>query len=235
MKPEMLRLIQERGEFLIKNWDTQFSDRKNFWNQGPSLFFYDEIMDLHREKNIKLLLEDKYFLVCMYGALASWGLDRMGEGGPKMRDFKDFKGEILKNKERILKISHLNIFDDSEELKKELLSLFENMTISENKNKTKIVANSKAMHFLLPIQVPIVDREYILRYFISNIDFKKYPNLSADYEKDFFFEVMNIYFNLVKEKKIKGDDPLRVIDSGIVNYIRNKLGRTMNDENKKNK
>lgn len=227
MLKEEVERTRERGEFLIRNWNSNFRDTSEVWKGGPSLFFYEEIMKKHKEKSIKEILDDRYSFVCVYGALASWGLDRMGKGGPKMRDFEKFKEEILRNKDKIITLYNLTIKENSSELKEGLLELFDSMTISENKNKTKIVANSKTMHFLLPLQTPIVDREYILRYFTSK-NFNSYPQLNSKYEKEFFSEIIDIYYGLIKKESIVNDDPLRVIDKAIVNYIRKELGRNEN-------
>jgi hypothetical protein len=82
------------------------------------------------------------------------------------------------------------------------------------------VANSKTMHFLLPNQAPIVDREYIVRYFMNN------PNrLSSSDEREFYSKLIDIYFEILSKNKIRGKDPLREIDKVIVNHIRKKLNR----------
>lgn len=218
---EKLKLIDEKGNILIKNYGKeQFNDTSEFWKQGPSWFFYTEIMEQHKQKGIEELLKDKYFLVSIYAALTSWGLDRMGKGGPKMRNFDPFKEEILKNKERIIKISKLDPLKDKELLESELLFLFDSMNISENKNKSKIVANSKTMHFLLPKQAPIIDREYIVRYFMG-----KSTALDSKYEREFYSRIIKIYFKILTENQISSDDPLREIDKVIVNHIRKELNR----------
>ncbi len=218
---EKLKLIDEKGNLLIENFGKeQFNDASEFWKQGPSWFFYTEIMDQHKQKEIEELLKDKYFLVSIYAALTSWGLDRMGKGGPKMRNFDPFKEEILRNKETIIKISKLDPVKDRNLLESELLSLFDSMNISENKNKSKIVANSKTMHFLLPKQAPIVDREYIVRYFMG-----KPTDLSSKHEREFYSRIIKIYFKILAENHISGGDPLREIDKVIVNHIRKELKR----------
>ena len=224
MLEEDIKRIRERGEFLIRNWKSEFKDASEPWKRGPSWFFYEEITKKHEEKPIKELLDDRYFFVCIYGALASWGLDRMGKGGPKMRDFEDFKEEILKNKDRLINLYSLRIKENSGELKEGLLGLFDSMAISENKNKTRIVANSKTMHFLLPLQAPIIDREYILRYFISK-KFNAYPQLNPKYEREFLSEIIDIYYGLIKKESITDGDPLRQIDKALVNNFRKELGR----------
>jgi len=222
MKTEdKFKLMDEKGNLLIKYYGKgDFDDSSEFWKHGPSWFFYEEIINLHKKIPIEELLNNKYFLVCIYAALSSWGLDRMGRGGPKMRDFNPFKEEISKNNEEIIKISKLDPIKDKFVLKKRLLSLFDSMNISENKNKTKIVANSKVMHFLLPKQSPIVDREYIIRYFMNK------PNyLNPSYEKKFYSKLIDIYFEILSNNEINNDDPLREIDKVIVNHIRKKLNR----------
>ena len=218
MKEKTLDLIKERGNFLIENWDSEFSDRSEFWNKGPSKFFYEEIIKMHKEKGIENLLEDRYFYVCVYGALASWGLDRMGKGGPKMRDFDEFKEEIEKRKEKIISLSQYKTFNENAE--KELYDIFNELRFLEN--KTKIVANSKVLHFLVPRIAPIVDREYILRFFKSR-DLTKYPSLNSNEEGEIFLEITKTYHKLLTRYSINDEDPLKIIDNGIVNYVRKKI------------
>jgi len=220
-KDEKFQLMKQNGKILIENYGKlDFSNNSEFWKHGPSWFFYKEIMDQHKKREIVELLEDRYFLVLIYSALASWGLDRMGKGGPKMRDFEPFRDEILKNKEEIITISKLDPMRCKDSLREKLLFLFDSLLISENKNKTKIVANSKTMHFLLPKQAPIVDREYIIRYFMNN------PNvLNPSDEREFYSELIDIYFKILSDNQIHSEDPLREIDKVIVNFIRKTLNR----------
>ena len=217
--------MNERASTLIKNWNSEFIDRTPFWDKGPSKFFYEEIIEAHQEKDITTLLEDKGFLKDCYACLAVWGLDRMGAGGPKMKDFKEFREQIRNNHFCIEKLSQYEIgHSQSTEALSLLSQTFQDIQVLDN--KTRLVANSKLLHFLLPNLVPVVDQQYIVRYFTQKeFNPKSLQTLGPEDESEFFSKIFKIYNALMFKYNLQGQDPLLEIDKGIVNHVRKKLGK----------
>ena len=224
MNPEKIKLINQRASFLIRNWNSEFSNRTPYWF-GPSKFFYEEIGKELKNKEISYLIQDRNFLKDCYACLLSWGLDRMGRGGPKMKDFEEFCYEIEKNSETIKELSNYRLGNPSiNNLEFKIINLFNSTHVI--KNKTRLVSNSKLFHFLIPDLFPVVDQQYIVRYFTQkNFNPKTIQALPIKEELAFYLKIIKIYNSLIYKYKIQNNNSLLEIDKAVVNYVNKKLER----------
>ncbi|MEM3405878.1 MAG: hypothetical protein QW117_02830 [Candidatus Pacearchaeota archaeon] len=223
MQLKTKELINERAFFLIKNFNEEFKDRNPYWDKGPSKFFYEEIISAHKNYCIEDLLKSRNFLKDCYSCLSSWGLDKMGRRGPKMKDFEEFIEQINKFSGLIKILSSYEV-GNPKSIKAlfSLSEIFQNIQVLDN--KTKLVANSKLLHFLLPNLSPIIDQQYIVRYFTQkNFNKKSMYILQPKDELDFFQKIFKIYNSLIYKYSLPRKGSLLEVDRRIVNYVRKKL------------
>ena len=148
MRDSLLKIIREKGEDLKNEWNTTFLDRDEYWNKGPSKFFYDEILNWHKNKSLESLLSERAFLKDVYAVLTAWGLNRLGLKGPKMKDFEDFKKAILEKKDQIITLSNYALPCDLSPIKDSIKDLFTYLKLMISSKI--LVANSKTLHLLIP-------------------------------------------------------------------------------------
>ena len=135
---------------------------------GPSDYFYLKIMKkIEGDPEYNAIFTDD-FIELLYATLVAWGMHRMGPEnmGAKMNDFKPFRQCIIDSKRKIMSLRVLRI--DQIELDVNLMSQLKDLytTLSPlMKSKSKLVATSKIMHFLLPHLVAPMDRQYTMQFF----------------------------------------------------------------------
>ncbi len=127
---------------------------------GPSLHFHKKSLTSADSGEFDDFVEDSYAM------LASWGMHRMGTGGPKMQEFQLFRDSIevvwesallLRNREP----SALSVDDWAV-----LRGIFIKLEVMSS--RSALVANSKIMAHLLPNLIAPVDREYTLSFLFEN-------------------------------------------------------------------
>lgn len=123
---------------------------------GPSLYFHRRALQGWQAGPSTERLE------LIYATLTSWGMHRMGKGGPKMQEFSDFRSSILGVSDQIRQAISF-IPNTLDEAKWELLEgIFKKIQVM--RTGTHLVGNSKVMHHLLPNVIPPIDREYTLSF-----------------------------------------------------------------------
>lgn len=157
--------LEKKVNFLIRNIPRLI---KNFdYRKGPDLYFYKRVISKRREKSLKNLLEDNYFIELLYAILTSWD---MNARGAKMKYFDDFKENIFENKEKFLELENLKIEQIKEEefpaVKNKIQELYEGLDIMQT--KARLISNSKIMHFILPNLIMPMDRKHTLGFFFGN-------------------------------------------------------------------
>ena len=164
--------IQERVEDLCSSFDIYIGefDKASIFS-GPSLYFH--FRTIERLKNcvsISSALDDDLFFEYLYATLTAWGLHRMGPGGAKLADFDVFIKSIRDQKIQIGNLEGRALFKLSEEDLNNITDILWQIlnNIRASASATKLVANSKALHHILPNLVPPIDREYTLRFFYDN-------------------------------------------------------------------
>jgi len=123
---------------------------------GPSLYFHRRAIETC---NIPTSLNHMEYI---YATLASWGMHRMGEKGPKMKSF-DFFGKSIESLADEITAAQNYRYQMMDEQKWVVLrTIFMRLDVMET--SISLVGNSKVMHHLLPNLVPPIDREYTLWY-----------------------------------------------------------------------
>lgn len=150
--------------------------------RGPSLYFHRRTLEIANSDNFELYLE------FIYATLASWGMHRMGRGGPIMQNFDVFKESILKIKDKIEKAKMINYQNVTESDWELLEEIFRGIKVMNT--HTSIVGNSKVMAHMIPNIVPPIDREYTLKYLKGNKNIRN----GLDYEWELMKEIMSEFF-----------------------------------------
>ncbi len=144
---------------------------KNFYEHfpfsGPSLYFHRR--SLETRSFLRHSCDSPEFiqhLEYVYATLASWGMHRMGRGGPKMVEFESFKKSICSVKDLIVRLQEVAVDNIDDATWDSLRRVF--MGINIMKSGSKLVGHSKVMAQMIPNLVPPIDREHTLRYLRGN-------------------------------------------------------------------
>jgi hypothetical protein len=222
----------EKIDNLIKNFSNciELFEKDNPFS-GPSEYFYlHKIINVTKKRDYTNVFTNE-FIEFIYATLAAWGMHRMGpkNKGAKMNNFDSFKECIMKNENKILKLKDIKINkieDDAiiEDIKNLYLSLGPLM-----ESKSKLVATTKVMHFLLPHLIPPMDREYTMKFFGIHLPTIKSENDKENIDKEvkifeFVFKKMCYISKQVDCSKFTGlkfsPTVPKVIDNAIVSYVR---------------
>jgi len=94
----------------------------------------------------------------------------MGPGFTKLAELEDIKTSFRGQQEQIRALQSLRIADVQRSAVTSIVwalwGILDNLRVSVS--QTKIVANSKALHHVLPDLMPPIDREYTLRFFYNH-------------------------------------------------------------------
>jgi hypothetical protein len=114
-------------------------------------------------------LGDDLFFDHLYATLASWGLHRMGPGNAKLGDIDELKASFREQASNIEHLQQLQIDRlDPGRVSEVAGAAWEVMAgLKVGIGQTRLVANSKALHHLLPGLVPPIDRNYTLMFFVG--------------------------------------------------------------------
>ena len=209
------------------NYYIEEFDRANLFT-GPSLYFHFRTLDkLKSFKNLSDALDNNLFLEYLYATLTSWGLHRMGPRGAKLVSFNSFIKSMRDQKSVIESLETRTLLELSEQdldnITDILWEILDNIKVSER--KTKLVANSKALHHIMPSLMPPIDREYTLVFFFNN------KNISGR-DEHLFREIFPWFYKIGIQCKdqIKSHigrefhtSETKVIDNAIVGFVLKKL------------
>lgn len=129
---------------------------------GPSEYFHRKAI----EASYNEFLSNRH-LEYVYAALCAWGMHRMGDSKCKMTDFDKFAASIESVRTELTGMRELTLAsctdDELEEaLVRPIRQAFE--TLAASVSDVSLVANSKALHHILPRLVPVVDRRHTLNF-----------------------------------------------------------------------
>lgn len=135
---------------------------------GPSLHFHKRCIDDRRDF--------EKFSELVYALLPIWGMHRVGEKGPKVKEFNIFKNSLNSCWKTIeLLQSQTPITDNNEEalLWEKIRDVFFALDAMQGKsqdmyNTKVIVANSKIMAHAIPNLVGPIDRKFTLKYLFES-------------------------------------------------------------------
>jgi hypothetical protein len=161
----------KKGQIIstIKKRVPQFD---SLYRKGPSLYFYKRAIQLRQKsKNIKAFLKNDYNLEILYATLVSWD---MNSRGAKMKEFTAFKKSLL---DCIPEFEIIEENTDMNTIFQILEKTFEKLHVMEG--KSKLVSNSKMLHFLFPHLFMPMDGKNTLYYFYNNTNesVKKYISI----------------------------------------------------------
>jgi hypothetical protein len=191
---------------------------------GPSWYFHRRTVRRRAEhKTTASLLTDDLFFDMLYATLTAWGLHRMGPGNTKLRDLDDIRESVREAAAALDELARLEITELSESkaagVTDALWSVLTRLRVSVA--SVKIVANSKALHHLLPALCPPMDREYTFRFFYGR-------NMLSIDERTAFGEMFMRFLGLASEQKSVirtlrdetwNTSSTKIVDNAIVGYM----------------
>jgi len=221
--------MQKRVESLIKHFDeyVEVFNQRNLFT-GPSVYFHNKTLEiLRRHKKPSDALLDDLFFDYLYATLTSWGLHRMGPGLAKLTELEDVKESFRKMKEQITVLECFEITNIQEgniaSITSDLWEVLANTRVSVS--QTKIVANSKALHHILPELMPPIDREYTLRFFYNNTNLNQGDEVAFKEIYPYFHKIASACKDKIMSHIGVGmnTSQTKVIDNAIVGFVLKEL------------
>lgn len=216
--------IENRTGDLCSN----FADYIKYFNErriytGPSVYFH--LKTIARLKELGRPLEaakDPYFRELLYATLVAWGMHRMGEKrGAKMPDFKTFSDSLIDSSQGIESLSNYTIYsissEDIPEIVDKLWRLIDELKGSTT--TTKLVANSKILHHLLPNLVPPIDNTYTAKFFKFRLYGRDKQALEFIYPK--MVSIAQSLKHILSSYNYDDfhSSPTKIIDNAIIGYV----------------
>ena len=160
---ELERLIGGFGGYVDR-----FDANRQF--SGPSVYFHVKALNaLWSHAAAVDALEDDDFFDYMYATLPPLGLHRMGPRKAKLVEIDELKNSFHAQCERIEALEHLRIVNihvrDVGDVARSIWEILLGLKVGIG--ETRLVANSKALHHVLPGLVPPIDRNYTLMFFVG--------------------------------------------------------------------
>jgi hypothetical protein len=221
--------MEKRVESLIEHFDEYVGvfDQRNLFT-GPSIYFHNKTLEMLRTHNQPSdVLYDDLFFDYLYATLTAWGLHRMGPGFAKLAKLDDIKESFRKMKEQISKIQCFKITNirDSDicSVTSDLWEVFENTRVCVS--QTKIVANSKALHHIIPDLMPPIDREYTLRFFYNHTTLNQGDEVAFKEIYPHFHRIASTCKDKIMSRIVVGmnTSQTKVIDNAIVGFVLKEL------------
>jgi len=190
---------------------------------GPSIYFHLKTIEaLSRHPTAVDALGDNAFFNYLYATLASWGLHRMGPGNTKLGDIDELKASFRAQASNIERIQELQIdrLDPTSvpDVAKEAWEIVAHLRVGVG--QTLLVANSKALHHLLPGLIPPIDRNYTLRFFVGPYI---YRGQDADYLRILYPLFQEIAVRCSKEIHRFITTPLEGMNTSVTKVVDNAI------------
>lgn len=185
---------------------------------------YFEILNVCKQNgSASKTIDDENFFYWLERTLKAWQMNRGREGGSLAT-----RGEMKRSmrspeiRESIKQVESLSLINPVV-VKPPVFTHIQRMMwgITVTTAESKLVANSKTLHFLLPDLVPPIDRRYTLRFFFNR-------DVSSDKQSDAFDEVYRQYHQIAirafdQLKKLVhshrfATSEAKVIDNAIIGY-----------------
>jgi hypothetical protein len=158
----MIEDEQQKIDKIILTIETQLSNFSDIYRSGPDLYFYKKIFNLRANfPDIESFLKNEYNCEILYACLTSWD---MNSRGAKMKYFDGFKETLINCIEHFKKLENLDrqIKPNVIELLPSLALTYESLNLMQT--NSKLVSNSKILHYLFPNILMPIDRENTLVY-----------------------------------------------------------------------
>lgn len=173
-KPHTVIRMRKRVKTLIDQFDecVEVFDQTNPFT-GPSVYFHKKTLEIQQRHIAPCdVLWDDLFFDYLYATLTAWGLHRMGPDPGKLTEIEELRSSFQKQEGRIRALHSLAIDNIPEgkvsSVTSGLWDVLDSLQIRTRASRTKIVANSKALHHLLPDLVPPIDGAYTLKFFYND-------------------------------------------------------------------
>jgi hypothetical protein len=207
-------------------------------------FHIKTIKRLKSHKDFKSVFEDEVFFDYLYATLVAWNMDSQRA---KLCGFEQFIKTIRNSRQQIVELNKHSlkslIHEDAEasgrfaQVVERINTVLSSLRVSGT--KSWLVANTKALHHVLPELIPPVDRKYTLKFFFDSTSVKK-----DEKSNNQFFEVLVQYLyiynlvadeveNMVDENSFNSSST-KVIDNAIIGYWidhKSRLSQTTGDTN----
>ncbi|WAC47571.1 hypothetical protein OVA03_12780 [Asticcacaulis sp. SL142] len=202
---------------------------------GPSLYFHSKAINICRRSAFKGELRED-LLEAIYATLVSWGMHRMGMGGPKMVSYEEFKGSVNSVLDKLEKAKNYRYDSMDGDKWSNVEAIYKAVKIMGNfvgrdldaepqPIKTIIVANSKVLSHLLPDLIAPIDRQYTINFLRGNkVISTKEAYQWSDFlciTKEFYHEVINLdnvadFYDKNKSKSPWNTSILKFVDNVII-------------------
>lgn len=189
---------------------------------GPSVYFHLETVESFHEMDdsVPRAAKDQHFCELLYATLVSWGMHRMDKGA-KMPDFKTFADSIAGLAPEIEELSRYRITDlpsqDTPFILGKLWSLI--TRLQGSMTKSKLVANSKILHHLLPHLVPSIDRANTAIFFGCNIQGREKKALGLIFPQMVCIaQNVKLFLNSFDYEGFNSSET-KLIDNAIIGYL----------------
>ena len=171
------RIFAPNYEELVARIDHYYPESLGIWRTfgGPSVYFHRKAIAAAREEFLSVR-----HVEYIYATLPAWGMHRMGDRSAKMTEFADFQASVMANRDRLTRLQGIALESLSDTALRDLLEgdirvVFEGLSVSVS-DDVKLVANTKALHHMLPALVPPVDRQHTMRFFYQPPEEFRYTN-----------------------------------------------------------
>jgi hypothetical protein len=222
--------MQQRVDELIAGFDQYvraFNNANPF--TGPSLYFHlKTVAVLRRLSAPSEALHCDEFFDYLYATLTAWGMHRMGPGGAKLADLQEIKQSFLAQEQSIRELESLSMSKISgfelPDIASKLWAVLDGLRVGAG--GTKIVANSKALHHLLPDLMPPIDRAYTLRFFFNNTTLSQGDEAAFREIYPHFHEVAVACQGHIDRQVGSGPwntSQTKVVDNAIVGFVSERL------------
>jgi len=145
--------------------NSRISEINKRYRTGPDLYFYRKLMQLRREAHeIASFLDSTYDLEILYATLVSWD---MNSRGAKMKYFDEFVLNLRSCQDEFKILDSINREPRFQSFPFQVLrQTYEKLDLM--KTDSKLVSNSKMLHFLFPHILMPMDGQTTLSYFYGN-------------------------------------------------------------------
>lgn len=202
---------------------------------GPSIYFHFKTLQVkEKHQNLQETINSEEFYDWLYATLTAWGMHRMGKGHTRLRNIKDIKDSFRDLSSELISLEELRLGEipqnEIPSLTKKLWEVIKQLKVSIA--DAQIVANSKALHHLLPNLMPPIDRTYTYSFLYNR------TGLSLNEEEAF----LEFFPQLAKLARVNGEriqawigkgfhsSETKVIDNAIIGYVRKNLKIREEDE-----
>lgn len=194
----------------------------------PSLYFHLRALNCRKRC-------DK-FAEASYATLVSWGMDRPGANGSKMKYFDSYKTSLKRLWPKFRQAAQFDPLRMDDEKWLLLKDLFDGIDVMAS--GTSLVGNSKVMAHALPHLIPPIDRSYTLKFLYGNCNIQNDKKLEWEKLKEI---VVTFFLPITREETFKekyqtwsrnqrdfpwDTSPLKVVDNLLIGAVKHATIKT---------